>query len=257
MGIIFSIINPESSKHKSLISTVDMKLDDVILKNLFIVFYSIAKVYDKNIMNSLIVKRFLYSSVVLSRNETLKQEYEKLPVDEFLKDSSMLFLWVFLLHSKLVHNIQSNNTILTFQHLQNREHLQNTPITFSSEDIKTILFNIDEEYKLPYTLMDEMFSLKNFNSNTWSHAFWNLIHYFGLQVNYNKNIKNHYYNFLQSLSIVLPCPVCRSHIADFKFDFKNVDDFFDYSVKLHNNVNKQLEHPQFDIEEAKLKYQLK
>jgi hypothetical protein len=253
MGIILSMLKDNKSSYdfNSSLSKSQFKLDlneEIILKNIFICLYSVAKTHNletynlETLKNNL--KQFINSILFLSSNLTLIGEINLLSIDNFLDNNDSLFLWVFIIHSAFLDSLSQNTK-------------SNGLINIK---MKTLDFN----------LVEDLFSLQKLTKELWSHAFWDLIHHFAIIVDLkiNEHVEGEYCNkeysgsdyrnqykiFLQSLSIFLPCHICRQHIGEYNFNFDNIKNFFEYSVKLHNNVNLKLNYPIFNLEDAKLKY---
>jgi hypothetical protein len=79
----------------------------------------------------------------------------------------------------------------------------------------------------------------------WGKDGWRFIHYVALAYPNNPTEfdKKNYLNFLENLGEVLPCPACAEH---FKQNMKkhpprmkNTEDFFNWTVDMHNFVNEE------------------
>lgn len=92
---------------------------------------------------------------------------------------------------------------------------------------------------------------KDYNRNKiskdqWGRPMWFVIHSFALHMpdTINSDLKLKYKAFLSSLQFVLPCPVCKQHIKEnlgkLEIDsyFNSNKSLFEWTVKLHNVVNK-------------------
>ena len=90
----------------------------------------------------------------------------------------------------------------------------------------------------------------------WGKQAWHFIH--SIALNYPENPteddKNNYILFLNSLEYVLPCPICGYH---FKQNMEltppkltNKTDFFNWTVDMHNEVNKSNNKPIITYEQA-------
>ena len=85
----------------------------------------------------------------------------------------------------------------------------------------------------------------NFDPTIWGPRAWFFIETAILSYpdNPDENTKNEFYNFLKSLSHVLPCEKCRyNYLLHFNnnFNFKyldNKEELFNFIVKLHNKTN--------------------
>ena len=74
----------------------------------------------------------------------------------------------------------------------------------------------------------------------WGKEGWRFIHY--VAVTYHPSKKVEYLQFFQNLPEILPCPICGSH---FKINMEkhppkmdNANDLFNWTVDMHNFVNK-------------------
>jgi len=90
----------------------------------------------------------------------------------------------------------------------------------------------------------------------WQRATWILFH--TIAINYNEQYKDEYINFFDSLKTTIPCRICRNHYTSnidkehLNFD-KNInsDRIFNWTVDLHNEVNKMNHKKVWTYDEAK------
>ena len=90
----------------------------------------------------------------------------------------------------------------------------------------------------------------------WQRATWILFH--TLTLNYNEQYKDEYKNFFDSLKITIPCRICRNHYsqnvdkAELSFDQNiNPERIFNWTVDLHNEVNKMNRKKVWSYDEAR------
>lgn len=105
-----------------------------------------------------------------------------------------------------------------------------------------------------------MYSTEKIYKETWANPVWYLLHscaYYSRQEQYCGIC---FKAFVSCLRYVLPCPKCRNHLSE-NLHTIDIDDFinipeglFEYTVKLHNTVNKQLDKPILSTEDAKRIY---
>ncbi len=81
----------------------------------------------------------------------------------------------------------------------------------------------------------------NFNIS-WKQSTWYVFHMFTL--NYLEEHREHYIRFFNAFKTILPCEVCLNHYQyqlqrqELKLDINLTSEkIFDWSVKIHNNVN--------------------
>jgi FAD-linked sulfhydryl oxidase len=94
------------------------------------------------------------------------------------------------------------------------------------------------------------------NAEHWGKQGWHFIH--SIAWNYPENPteddKNDYLAFLGSLEKVLPCPICGQHfkenMAKNPPKMANKEEFFNWSVDMHNEVNKMNGKRVLSYEEA-------
>ncbi len=97
---------------------------------------------------------------------------------------------------------------------------------------------------------------------SWKQATWYVFHM--LALNYDENKKEHYKLFFESFKHLLPCQICHKHynsqllrpnliIDDFILEGK----IFDWTIKIHNNVNSSNGKKIWMIDEAKNFYKKK
>ena len=87
--------------------------------------------------------------------------------------------------------------------------------------------------------------------NVWGPLFWHTIHIFALGYPQNPSYahKRSAKEFYESLSFLIPCPVCREHYQThlqkmpLTPHLDRREDLFKWTVELHNEVNKILGKP--------------
>jgi hypothetical protein len=92
----------------------------------------------------------------------------------------------------------------------------------------------------------------------WGPIFWHTIHIVALGYSKTPNYseKKAAKEFYESLAFVIPCPVCREHYAQHLKEnplTPNLDsreDLFNWTVMIHNKVNKDLGKPEVSPLEA-------
>lgn len=146
--------------------------------------------------------------------------------DEFftfcLDDSDSLFAWTFLFHSYF--NMAFGLSMESFHSLR---------LLYSPEKI---------------------------HKETWANPLWYVMHscaYYSRQEQYCGMC---FKAFMSCLRYAIPCPKCRNHLSE-NLQTLDIDDFinipeglFEYTVKLHNSVNTQLDKPVLSTEEARRIY---
>ena len=90
----------------------------------------------------------------------------------------------------------------------------------------------------------------------WQRATWILFH--TITLNYNEQYKEEYKNFFESLKITIPCKICRNHYTqnvnkdELSFERNiNPDRIFNWTVDLHNEVNKMHRKKVWSYDEAR------
>ena len=93
----------------------------------------------------------------------------------------------------------------------------------------------------------------------WQQLTWYVFHTSAL--NYNEQYRDEYINFFDSLSTIIPCSICRTHYNHHinKDDMKihdniNKERFFNWTVDLHNEVNKMHHKKIWSYSEARNHY---
>lgn len=116
------------------------------------------------------------------------------------------------------------------------------------------------------------FTSEEYNSNdgmstmVWGSSMWFSLHTisFNYPVNPSQNDKNDYYNYILSLTKVLPCRACRDNLdknlKEIKFGMdhmKNREIFSRFIYDLHNHVNRMLGKPNYKTyEEVRDQYEM-
>jgi len=93
----------------------------------------------------------------------------------------------------------------------------------------------------------------------WQPLTWTLFHLIGL--NYNKEYKTNYIEFFDTFKTIIPCKVCReNYIEHLKKENMiletniNENRIFDWTIDLHNTVNKMNKNRQWSYDESKSYY---
>lgn len=93
----------------------------------------------------------------------------------------------------------------------------------------------------------------------WQPVTWTIFHL--IANNYNDLYREHYINFFESFRTIIPCRICRNHynqnIDNSENNIEqnvNSDHIFNWTVKLHNNVNKMHHKRVWSYDEAKNYY---
>jgi hypothetical protein len=94
----------------------------------------------------------------------------------------------------------------------------------------------------------------------WQQITWNLFH--TVSLNYNDNYKQEYIIFFNSLKTIIPCRMCRNHyienISKENMEIEkniNSDRIFNWTIDLHNSVNKMNRKKIWNYDEARKYYE--
>ncbi len=94
---------------------------------------------------------------------------------------------------------------------------------------------------------------------TWQPVTWILFH--TLALNYNEEYKDKYVTFFNTLRTIIPCRICRNHFCEnigkpgLTIDENiNKDKIFNWTVDLHNCVNKMNRKKIWSYDEARNHY---
>jgi hypothetical protein len=97
----------------------------------------------------------------------------------------------------------------------------------------------------------------------WSHPYWEVIHFtaLGYPIYPRKIDKNNYKSFYLSIKDIIPCEECGIHLEKNLKNLPLIDDYlnnrdklFEWTVLLHNQVNKMLGKKEWTLKEAKRHY---
>lgn len=100
--------------------------------------------------------------------------------------------------------------------------------------------------------------INNKIAKSWGSYAWYFLHY--LSLNYNIEEKQKYIKFINYFCNTIPCIICKNNfknklrIYPIKKYLENKEDFFKWTVLLHNDVNKKSYSKIYNIEEAKKLY---
>ena len=91
---------------------------------------------------------------------------------------------------------------------------------------------------------------------TWQNLTWIIFH--KITLNPDPLYKNKYRIFFNSFKFIIPCSICRNHYREmlennFLID-DNIDNLFNWTIDLHNNVNKRLNKRIWNYNEARKYY---
>lgn len=85
----------------------------------------------------------------------------------------------------------------------------------------------------------------------WGPHTWATLHRFAIQAD-KKNDLDTFNSFLTSMETLLPCSACRSDfVAYIKYSRPKPGNIFEWTVDLHNSVNKKLNKPILTVEESR------
>jgi hypothetical protein len=97
------------------------------------------------------------------------------------------------------------------------------------------------------------------NPNIWGPHLWLFIHTLCLDYSDNpsEQQKKDIINFFMNLGNIIPCEQCSDHynqnlskISDIKTAVNNSTSLFNWSVQLHNSVNRMLRKPEWNVNDA-------
>lgn len=82
--------------------------------------------------------------------------------------------------------------------------------------------------------------------STWGFYFWGTLHLACL----HKTIGP---EFIIAFADALPCPACRTHFKELIVDFppEKAEDLFEWSVMVHNEVNRRIGWPEVGLQTAR------
>jgi hypothetical protein len=94
----------------------------------------------------------------------------------------------------------------------------------------------------------------------WQPLTWHIFHTIAL--NYNSEYKEQYITFFNSIKNIIPCKECKEHFTRnisnkpemYIENNINEDRFFNWTIDLHNLVNKKIQKTQWSYEQSKEYY---
>lgn len=95
-------------------------------------------------------------------------------------------------------------------------------------------------------------------ARTWGSYAWYILHYLALHYDINK--KDNYIKFINYFQHTIPCIICKNNFRNklklypINNYLNNKDKFFEWTILLHNDVNKKTYRKIFSVEEAKKLY---
>ncbi len=100
------------------------------------------------------------------------------------------------------------------------------------------------------------------DKNLWGPSMWNFIHSvaLGYPDNADAIVKQNYKSYYENIYVVIPCGECSKHYKEnyekYKIDdfLTNKDTLFEWTVNIHNIVNKMLSKKTINVTSAKAKF---
>lgn len=98
----------------------------------------------------------------------------------------------------------------------------------------------------------------------WYHCTWSTIHHLALGYPEfpSAEDRSHYRAFFYALGPVLPCKKCsinyQRHLIELPIEpyLTNTNSLFEWTVKLHNIVNRENRKPEWTVEQARMHYNI-
>jgi hypothetical protein len=109
-------------------------------------------------------------------------------------------------------------------------------------------------------ILKHRFRPESISKDVWANPLWYMIHTCAYYSKEDQRCQLFFKAFMSCLRYALPCSKCRAHLMENleHFDFDkyclNTEGLFNYTVDLHNTVNKQLGKPIISVEAAKQIY---
>jgi hypothetical protein len=86
----------------------------------------------------------------------------------------------------------------------------------------------------------------------WQPLTWRLFH--NIALNYDNQYKDQYISFFETMKTIIPCKICRDHYNQ-QLNTMNIQDnmdrIFNWTIDLHNNVNKMNHKRLWSYDEAR------
>ena len=98
-------------------------------------------------------------------------------------------------------------------------------------------------------------------AKSWGSYAWYFLHF--LALNYNNELKKDYIKFINHFQSTIPCIICKNNFINklrtypIKKYLVNKEKFFEWTVLLHNDVNRRTQRKIYSINEAKKLYENK
>lgn len=122
--------------------------------------------------------------------------------------------------------------------------------------------NMRKTPKDNYDIICKIYNPQNITKTKWGNSVWYFIHYTALnQPNILTNdIALAYKDMMYSLTVLLPCEMCRGHLKQHLQDFpidnylRTNESLFEWTFQLHNKVNISLNKPVMNYKDARMLY---
>ena len=122
--------------------------------------------------------------------------------------------------------------------------------------------NMRKTPKDNYDTICKIYNPQKITKTKWGNSVWYFIHYTALnQPNLlTRDIALSYKNMMNSLTVLLPCEMCRGHLKQHLQDFpidnylRTNESLFEWTFQLHNKVNISLNKPVMNYKDARMLY---
>jgi hypothetical protein len=108
------------------------------------------------------------------------------------------------------------------------------------------------------TIETKYTKLEDIPREEWGPVFWYMIHI--LAYNFHPKFADEYTTFIYEYINILPCPICKNHFKDLLKNMaprtRNREDLIDWSIIVHNLVNKRLDKKIYTRSETDLLYEV-
>ena len=96
-------------------------------------------------------------------------------------------------------------------------------------------------------------------AKSWGPCTWYYLHY--LALNYNPKLKQNYISLIKFFHKSIPCIICKNNFTNKLKRFpinqfiNNKEDFFKWTILIHNDINRRNYKRTYNVEDAKKLYQ--
>lgn len=193
---------------------------------------------------------------------SLMQEFiSENDITPYLKSSKDLLSWTFSMRIYIYNRINNLSTPdATSKTTSIFQYRGATPSSIGKIPLSQNITGEGFDSSIPFSVVLEKYDRKNLTKSFWGPYIWYLLHvtFINMPIEIPENLVISIKSMLTCLTFLLPCQLCKEHLRkNLGKDYLDINPYiynryslFTWSVKIHNILNKFLQKPQLEVEEA-------